>query len=248
MASAIADDMVSITNERLAPHARETPRAPMSLPVMSRPTSPPPPETAVSPSAGTNPADPSTELAVIVGRNLRRLRTRRGLSLERLARLSLVSRAMLGQIENGKSTPTIAVLWKVANALDVPFTTLVAIEETPGAIVLRREKARTLESSEGRFSLRALFPFEDERCIEFYELRISPLHIEYSEPHALNTLENIVVARGTVEITAGGDKGQVLSEGDSIVFKADAPHSYHNLGTTEAVLYLVMTCQGRGTG
>src|ERR1041384_7569481 len=41
----------------------------------------------------------STDLAPVVGTNLRRLRTRRGLSLERLAQISGVSRAMLGQID-----------------------------------------------------------------------------------------------------------------------------------------------------
>ncbi|HYX92177.1 MAG TPA: helix-turn-helix domain-containing protein, partial [Myxococcaceae bacterium] len=39
----------------------------------------------------------SSDLAPVVGRNLRRLRTHRGLSLERLAKASGVSRAMLGQ-------------------------------------------------------------------------------------------------------------------------------------------------------
>ena len=42
---------------------------------------------------------PSDDFAPAVGANLRRLRTRRGLSLERLAQASGVSRAMLGQVE-----------------------------------------------------------------------------------------------------------------------------------------------------
>ena len=54
------------------------------------------------------------DLAHVLGRNLRRLRTRQGLSLERLAKVSGVSRAMLGQIELGRSVPTIGLLWKVA--------------------------------------------------------------------------------------------------------------------------------------
>lgn len=64
------------------------------------------------------------DLTPIVGSNLRRLRLKRGLSLERLAKASGVSRAMLGQIELGQSTPTINVVWKIARALAVPFSTL----------------------------------------------------------------------------------------------------------------------------
>ena len=47
-------------------------------------------------------ADASSDLTPVVGTNLRRLRMKRGLSLERLARASGVSRAMLGQIELGQ--------------------------------------------------------------------------------------------------------------------------------------------------
>ncbi len=74
----------------------------------------------------------ATDLPAILGRNLRRLRTRQGHSLERLAKASGVSRAMLGQIENGKSTPTIGLLWKIATALGLPFATLLDSQETRG--------------------------------------------------------------------------------------------------------------------
>jgi DNA-binding XRE family transcriptional regulator len=86
--------------------------------------------------------DGSAELPTIVGKNLRRLRTRRGHSLERLAKLSGVSRAMLGQIETGKSTPTISLLWKVATALDVPFANLLAAQTARGTVVLKRDDAK----------------------------------------------------------------------------------------------------------
>src|SRR5438552_16590882 len=71
----------------------------------------------------------TADLAPVVGANLRRLRMRRGLSLEKLAQKSGVSRAMLGQIELGQSAPTINVLWKIARALDVTFATLIQARE-----------------------------------------------------------------------------------------------------------------------
>ena len=54
------------------------------------------------------------------------MRVKRGLSLERLAKASGVSRAMLCQIELGQSAPTINILWKIARALDVPFSALIS--------------------------------------------------------------------------------------------------------------------------
>ena len=183
----------------------------------------------------------SAELPAILGKNLKRLRTRRGHSLERLAKLSGVSRAMLGQIETGKSTPTISLLWKVATALDVPFANLLAVEATRGTAVLRREAARVLSSSDGRFTSRALFPSEIERRVEFFELRLAPNHREDSEAHAPGTKENLIVARGAVEISTAQNRPVTLAEGDAILFEADVPHSYRNLGSAETVLYLVVS-------
>lgn len=185
--------------------------------------------------------DVSAELPLILGRNLRRLRTRRGHSLERLAKLSGVSRAMLGQIETGKSTPTISLLWKIATALDVPFANLLASQASSGTAVLRQEEAKVLSSSDGRFTSRALFPFDSERRVEFYELRLAANHRENADAHAPGTRENLVVVKGAVEIATTQLRPVTLGEGDAIVFEADVAHSYRNLGSTEAVLYLVMT-------
>lgn len=186
-------------------------------------------------------SDLAEDLPAIVGQNLRRMRTRRGHSLERLAKLCGVSRAMLGQIETGKSAPTISVLWKIATALDVPFASLLASQDERPVVLLPSSKSKILSSSEGRFSSRALFPFDGSRKVEFYELRIAPLHRENAEAHKPSTAENLVVAKGTVEVTVGRESPLVLSEGDAILFEADKPHAYRNLTSTEAVIYLVMT-------
>jgi transcriptional regulator with XRE-family HTH domain len=200
----------------------------------------------VGPSSDANVSPPRemdlpVDLPAIVGRNLRRLRTRRGQSLERLAKQSGVSRAMLGQIETGKSVPTIGLLWKVANALNVPFANLLQTDVPRGAVVLRRTDAKLLTSNQGQFTSRALFPFEGGRSVEFYELRIAPLHREAAEPYAAGTRENLFVAKGALEITVGSEKPLTLAEGDAVLFEADVPHVYKNLVESEAVVYLVMT-------
>ena len=183
----------------------------------------------------------SSDIPAVLGRNLRRLRTRQGYSLERLAKISGVSRAMLGQIENGKSTPTIGLLWKIATALGLPFATLLDSQETRGTVVLRHDRAKILSSSDGKFTSRALFPFDGARKVEFYELRLAPRHLEAASAHAPGTMENIVVVAGAIEVRPGTEPPSRLDEGDAIVFEADVPHTYRNLGDREEVLYLVMT-------
>lgn len=180
------------------------------------------------------------DLAPIVGANLRRQRGDRGLSLEGLAKLSGVSRAMLGQIELGQSAPTINVLWKIAHALDLPFSSLLAGQQpVAGTRVLQVAKTKRLTSHDGSFSSRALFPFGESTRVEFYELELKKGCVESAEPHASGTRENLVVTRGEIEILVDGAV-HALATGDAIIFDADVPHSYRNTGHQDATMYLVM--------
>ena len=176
----------------------------------------------------------------MVGSNLRRFRADQGLTLEKLAALSGVSRAMLSQIELEQSTPTINVLWKISRALGVPFAALISQPTTSAVTVLQAARARILLSQDGKFSSRALFPFDRARSVEFYELKLAPQAAEHAEAHAPGTAENLVVAAGSLEMTVGEER-HLLSTGDSIVFQADVPHVYKNPGKVETVMYLVMT-------
>ena len=61
----------------------------------------------------------------IVGENIRKVRLERGLSQEEVAhRVGIVS-SYYGQIERGRRNPTIGVLGRVADALEVPLAKLV---------------------------------------------------------------------------------------------------------------------------
>lgn len=175
-----------------------------------------------------------------VGGNLRQLRAKRGLSLEALAGQSGVSRAMLSQIELGQSAPTINVLWKIARALNVPFSALITEPRAASARVLPARTAKILASQDGGFSSRALFPFDEPRRVEFYELRLRRGAVESAEAHAPGTVENLIVTAGRVEIGVAGERYE-LGAGDAIQFEAGVAHEYRNAGDDDAVLYLVMT-------
>jgi len=180
------------------------------------------------------------DIASAVGANLRRLRSKRGLSLERLARHSGVSRAMLSQIELGQSAPTITTLWKIARALGVTFSALIADRGETAPRVLTADAAKLLTNHDGTFSSRALFPFGQPRRTEFYELRLKQGGREVATPHPPGTVENLVVTSGAIEI--GVDRATYqLRAGDAILFAADTPHHYLNQGSIESVMYLVMT-------
>ncbi|TIV12349.1 MAG: hypothetical protein E5W02_19395 [Mesorhizobium sp.] len=56
---------------------------------------------------------------------------------------------------------------------------------------------------DGKFTSRALFPFDGERKVEFYELRFAPGHTENAEAHAPGTIENLILIKGRLEIRVG---------------------------------------------
>jgi transcriptional regulator with XRE-family HTH domain len=198
------------------------------------------PDRAVTPPTAAPP-----DLTPIVGANLRRLRTKRGLSLERLSKASGVSRAMLGQVELGKSTPTINVVWKIARALGVPFSALITDPGAGRPTVMPAATARVLKSHDGAFVSRALFPFDEPRDVEFYELRLAPASVERADPHPPGTKENLVVVEGVLGLVVGGQRHRV-GPGDAILFEADVPHEYWNDGEAALRMYLVMTYGPRG--
>jgi transcriptional regulator with XRE-family HTH domain len=180
-------------------------------------------------------------LAITVADRLKRLVARRGGSVERLAEVAGIEPEELSRIEAGIEAPTIGHLWRIANALGVPFGSLVASKERQGVFVIRKNQAQRISSSGGAFFSRALYPYDSQRPVEFYHVVIGPSHLERAEAHAPSTKENIVVAQGSIEVIVGREPPVQLDEGDAIDFLADVPHSYRNLGAMPAVLYLVMS-------
>ncbi|WP_374992322.1 helix-turn-helix domain-containing protein [Paraburkholderia sp. SARCC-3016] len=190
-------------------------------------------------AAETAAVDTIDALEQIVGVNLARLRSERQLSLDALARLSGVSRAMLAQIESARSVPSIKVLSKIAAALKVSVSAFLRRYALHGFEHLPADRAARLLTSNGRFATRALYPDAEPAAAEFHELRIAPLHTEAGTRRAPGTTVNLVVSEGTLEIGVH-DRRQLLATGDAIVFDADQPHTLRNPGDTEARAFRVI--------
>ena len=60
----------------------------------------------------------------LVARNLRKLRVQKGISQENLAVDAEIDRSYVGRLERGEENPTVAVLDKLAKALDTEIVAL----------------------------------------------------------------------------------------------------------------------------
>ena len=187
----------------------------------------------------TTRVEEGADLVAVVANRLAHLRTERELSLEALARISGVSRAMLWQIEQGRSVPTIKVLARIASAVGVSVVSLLQGGERGRVELLRASETKRLSSDDGRHVSRALFPFSGLHSVEFYELLLAPGAVESAEAHLPGTTENLVLHEGRVEIDIA-EATCVLAPGDALYFQADVPHCYRNIGDVGARIYLVM--------
>lgn len=191
------------------------------------------PEPATVPATEPAPAEPD------VGANLRLLRLERRLTLAELAERSGVSKAMLNQIENAKSSPTIALGWKIANGLGVSFGALLGESEPADFVVLGRTQIKEFHSRNRDLRSRALFPGADPRAAELYELWLKPGGEERAKPHAIGTREQIYLLQGRLIIESAGRSAE-LAAGDVLFFRADRGHRYANPGTEPARFLLIM--------
>jgi len=174
----------------------------------------------------------AAELARRVSESVRRFRSERRLSLDDLSVRSGVSRAALSQVEGGRTNPTLAVLWKIAVGLEIPFHDLLGPGSTQSVLVLRAGDSVALKSGDGRTESRLLSPGGASGETEVYELKFQPKAVHKSDPHARGTTETLIVLTGSLVLGAA-DATYQLATGDSVFFHADVPHYYANKSTRE---------------
>lgn len=178
------------------------------------------------------------DINMAVSENVKRLRMEKQLSLDSAARMTGVSKSMLGQIERGEVNPTISVLWKIANGLKVSFTSLVEIPS--GAVQLvRADSIAPLREDEGRYINHPVFSYEAGSEFETYRIEILPGGSLEAEPHLAGCEEYLTVFSGTVEVRAGGETCR-LDTGDSLRFRADCDHGYRNVGDDVAWMNMII--------
>jgi XRE family transcriptional regulator, regulator of sulfur utilization len=159
-----------------------------------------------------------------LARNLSTLRGVRSLTQDALARAAGVPRSTIANLESGGGNPSLAVLVKVAAALDTSIDELLA---SPRAKVRRWQSDDLASRSRGRgVTTRALVPEPvPEEMIELMEL--APDAAMAGTPHLPGTREFFSCIEGRVTIFVAGDRYD-LEAGDVLGFPGNVPHSYRN--------------------
>lgn len=154
--------------------------------------------------------------------NVRRLRLARGMSLRDLAETTGSSKALLSQIERGVANPTIGVLTRIADALDVTLHELVrspllAPQLVPG-------DWSDLGSID-EVAVRTLFTSFERRRLEISESAVPAGHSSSKSSHGRGSVEYAYVLDGAVTVASNGWTVE-LGRGDGLRFSAEFEHVY----------------------
>ncbi len=173
-----------------------------------------------------------------IASTLKSIRNQRGWSLDKAALETGVSKAMLGQIERGESSPTIATLWKIASGMQTSFSSF--IDEAPDADlnepVHRAGDAQQLHPSDEKIRVMPLFPYDKNLKFEVFVIELLPGCEHLSPPHKHGVIESVIVVTGKMEILVEG-VWRALRKGEGFRFNANQPHGYRNLTATMAAIH-----------
>jgi len=172
-------------------------------------------------------------LNLIIGNKLKDIRNKRNLSLDEVAKLTGVSKAMLGQIERGQSNPTVSTLWKIATGLKVSFSLFIDENQDDLKVINQNDISPIIEDN-NRMRLYPIFPFDANKGFEIFTIELEPGCNHISTPHNDGVEEYIIVTEGQIEININDEKF-ILQKGNSIRFMANSPHTYRNINQDRSV-------------
>jgi transcriptional regulator with XRE-family HTH domain len=176
--------------------------------------------------------------AASVGGNIRQLRTAKGLTLDRLAAQSELTRGYVSLVERGMKMPSIAALLRLANALEVNVTYFFDPNSqiTPRYTLFRQDDRNSPSLKDGGFELVALAAGRTRKMMEPFLLS-PPLK---SAPRASHPGEEMLfVVNGKIAIKLDGEE-LTLSKGDCLYFSGETPHEVRSLGRQKAEVLVIV--------
>jgi len=173
---------------------------------------------------------------VDVGEKLREIRTLRKFSLRVLSEKSGLSVNALSLIENGKSSPSVSTLQKLAIALNVPIADFFSAASDDQQVIFTKKIDRT-QLKAGKVNIELIGKGFEYKRFHQYFVNFKPGDGSGSQNVVHMGLETVLITKGSVEFSIG-DKKYLLSTGDHIIFNASLPHHWHTIGDCEGQMLI----------
>jgi transcriptional regulator with XRE-family HTH domain len=168
-----------------------------------------------------------------VGREVRRWRRHRGLTLSQVAERAGLNTGYLSQIENEKAVPSLDALAAIASALDVPVAWLVLDSSTPPRVVRAAERPHFGSDGVAQATEVDAGTSRDLRIIEV----VAPPGMS-TGVHAHAGDEHHLVLSGRWRLTQGENVAE-LGPGDYLAWDPAVPHDVENIGDEPGRLLII---------
>ena len=172
-----------------------------------------------------------------VGGQIRSRRQQEGLTLVELAERSGLSQPFLSQVENGRATPSMESLYRIATALGTTPQALFAGDDDTDTVIARAADPGVAAVATPGESLRRLLLAGGA---PFHVVELVGLATEFRDAWTHPGFEAIYVLAGPVEVEVDGELTD-LATGDFMSYPADLPHRYRSAAGDLARALLIET-------
>jgi transcriptional regulator with XRE-family HTH domain len=168
------------------------------------------------------------ETVLKVGESVREIRENKGLSLRDISQRTGLEVEFLSEIEEGKVSPPLGIIIKLAKALDKKMGYFISgTEEFPYTIVRKNEGKLISRFNSDKthtygYEFMSLAPYKKNRYMEPFLVTLEPTDIE-EERSTHDGQEFIYVLEGTMEVRLD-DEIHLLEPGDAIYYDSTVPH------------------------
>jgi len=171
---------------------------------------------------------------------LRSLRVNSGLTLQRLAKKSHVSKSTISKIERRDVQPSLDIAVRLAEALNSTLSEMVRHDEYARVVKIAKKDQSVVADPQRKWERRLVSPIFTGANFEMLYATVKPkVNLGTFPRHARGTEEYIVVLRGELRISING-VSYSLHSGDSLFFEADKDHSLENPASRTAEYLIVI--------
>jgi transcriptional regulator with XRE-family HTH domain len=175
-----------------------------------------------------------------LGKTVQRLRKAYNLSLSELSEQSGVAKSIISQIERNETNPTLATIWRLAQALDVSIErVLQGAEDEPFLEKTSRGDTPNLVSDDGRCRLAIIGWIKTVEWLQWYDFVADAGGVLESEPHQRGSVECLSVLEGELEVEVAGVV-EIARAGDTLRYRCDRPHVIRN--PSQQTAHATMVC------
>ena len=174
-----------------------------------------------------------------IGLRLKTLRASRGLSQRKLARASGVSNATISLIEHDRTDPSMGLLKRILESLDVSFAEFFAEDSMTDEKYFYAQSELT-EISTGPISYLQVGGNLSNTQLQILYERYQPGADTGQSMLSHDAEEGGIILKGRLEVTVG-EQVQTLSTGDAYRFSSHLPHRFRNTGNEDCLIVSACT-------